>query len=220
MSRNGKRKTAAGAHRGKRFHAEAEYAESILRDALGDSKSAVEALERSLKALPTYAPAIFSMGTVEYQRRRRVRGRRLFFSLLDLPARTPDLCELIDKAGDFLIQTGEYRDGLGLYRRAAEKFPKTAVFHQGMGCCAGHLRRHREAIRASRAALALEPGNQKFVNDLGWSFHRAGRIREARSTLERAVAMDPSDKLAAENLRINRSSSGERKPSGRGRPGV
>jgi len=186
----------------RQFNAEAAYAESIVRSALGDGEGCIAALEHSLKMLPTYAPAILSMGSVEYQRGRHARGRRLFLSLLDQPARTPDLCEIIDKAGDFLIQRGCYADGLELYRRAAARFPKTAVFHQGIGCCAGHEGHHEEAIAASRAALALEPDNQKFVNDLGWSLYQAGAFGDARAVLERAVAMDPADELAAENLRI------------------
>ncbi len=184
------------------FNAEAAYAESIFRCALGDIEGSIVALQHSLKMVPTYAPAILSMGSVEYQRGRRARGRRLFLSLFALPDETTDLCEIIDKAGDFLIQRGAYSDGLELYRQAAARFPKVAVFHQGVGCCAGHEGHPEEAITASRAALALEPDNQKFVNDLGWSLYQAGVIDQARAVLERAVAMDPTDELAAENLRI------------------
>jgi Flp pilus assembly protein TadD len=50
--------------------------------------------------------------------------------------------------------------------------------------------------------MELEPKNQELVNDLGWTLFRAGRFAQARETLERAVSMDPSDELAAENLRL------------------
>ncbi len=203
-TRTGKRRGVGRSTSGgwRLFNAEGAYAESIVRSALGDGEGCIAALEHSLRMLPTYAPAILAMGSVEYQRGRRARGRRLFLSLLDQADGTPDLCEIVDKAGDFLIQRGAYADGLELYRRAATRFPKTAVFHQGIGCCAGHEGHHEEAIAASRAALALEPDNQKFVNDLGWSLYQAGAMDEARAVLERAVAMDPADELAAENLRI------------------
>ena len=107
----------------------------------------------------------------------------------------------IDTAGDFLIQAGYYADGLELYRAAAMRFPDHAALHQGVGCCAGHEGRHDEAIAASKAALALDPENQKYVNDLGWSLFEADLLVEARQVLKRAVAMDPSDDLARENLR-------------------
>jgi len=187
---------------GRLFKAEGEYADSIVRTAMGDVKGAIAALTRALEFVPGYAPATFSLGTVEYQRCNRAAGRRLFHSLLSCPADTPDLCDIIDHAGDFLIGRRAYKDGLELYRAAALRFPDVAVFHQGAGCCSGHEGLHEEAIAASRRALELEPGNASFVNDLGWSLLEAGRLSEAQETLSRAVAMDPDDELAAENLRF------------------
>ena len=40
------------------------------------------------------------------------------------------------------------------------------------------------------------------MNDLGWSLYQGGQLEESRTWLERAVAMNPSDELAAEDLRI------------------
>ena len=188
------------------FAAEAAYADSICRGALGDSQGCIDALRRSMECMPTYAPAILSLGTVEYQLGHQAKGWNLFMKLFELPDDTKDLCVIIDKAGDFLIQLGRYEDGLALYRRAVTRFPGISDLRQGLGCCAGHQGLHSEAISGSRVALALEPDNQKFVNDLGWSLYQAGSIEEARTMLERAVSMDKNDKLAAENLRICMSS--------------
>ena len=184
------------------FAAEAAYADSMVKSALGDGVGCLAALRQSIEALPTYAPAILSLGSAEYQRRRPAQGCKLFLSLLELPDDTPDLVEIIDKAGDFLIGRKRYGDGLELYRRAAKRFPCVAVLHQGSGCCAGNQRLYDEALASSRTALDLDPENQKFTNDFGWSLYEAGRLTEARDGLERAVAMDPSDELAAENLRL------------------
>lgn len=184
------------------FAAESEYAQSLLCSMLGDAEGCLAALRSSLDALPTYAPAILSLGSVEYQLDHPAQGRRLFLSLLELPDNTEDLAEIIDKAGDFLISIGAYADGLELYRRAAARFPEIGALHQGMSCCADHEGLHVEAIAAAEAAIALEPDNQEFLNDLGWSLYLAGRLQEARATLARAAAMDPTDRLAAENLRV------------------
>ena len=108
------------------FAAEAAYAESIFRDAIGDRAASLTALHEALRLKPDYAPAILSIGSIEYQRKRRARGRRLFFSLLALPEDTEDLSEIIDKAGSFLIDIEEYADGLQLFREAASKFPEVA----------------------------------------------------------------------------------------------
>jgi tetratricopeptide (TPR) repeat protein len=184
------------------FYAEGEYADSIVRDAMGDRAGSIAALKRALEAMPTYAPAIFSMGSVEYQLGRIAEGRELFQSLLSLPKNTTDIRQIIDEAGTFLTQIKAYEDGMALYRAAVKRYPDVAALWDGLGYCAGSGGFDEEAVSAGQRALELEPKNQKLVNDLGWTLLRAGRFVEAKETLERAVAMDPSDELAAENLRL------------------
>ncbi len=184
------------------FFAEADYADSIFRNALGDREGSIAMLKRSLQALPTYAPAIFSMGTVEYQGGRIAQGRELFHSLLSLPKKTHDICQIIDEAGTFLTRRKEYEDGMALYRAAVKKYPDKGVLWEGFGYCAGHAGLHEEAVAASQRAVELEPKNQEFVNDLGWTLLQAGHLLQAREPLERAVSMDPGNEISAENLRF------------------
>ena len=202
-----KRKTAESSTRkgtlGERqFYAEAEYADSIFRDALGDREGSIVALKRALEGMPTYAPAILSMGSVLYQAGRIAEGRELFQSLLSLPKNTTDICQIIDEAGTFLTRLGVYEDGMALYRAAVKRYSDVAALFQGLGYCASNAGSHEEAVSANQRALELEPENQKLVNDLGWTLLQAGRLPQAREILERAVSMDPRDKLAKENLRF------------------
>jgi tetratricopeptide (TPR) repeat protein len=175
------------------FCAEGAYAESIVRTALGDHEASFAALQQALAWKPDYAPAILSLGSVEYQLGRRAEGRKLFEPLLSLPEDTPDLCQIIDEAGEFLIHFDAYEDGLALYRATAGRFPNVAALHDGLSCCAGHEGAHDEAIAAAERAMQLEPDSQKFVNDLGWSLLLAGRLNEAARILKQAVSMDPTD---------------------------
>jgi tetratricopeptide (TPR) repeat protein len=55
------------------FEAEAQYAESIFRNALGDIEASIAAAQRALEIKPDYAPAILTMGSIEYQRGKRPR---------------------------------------------------------------------------------------------------------------------------------------------------
>ncbi|MBI4882355.1 MAG: tetratricopeptide repeat protein [Planctomycetes bacterium] len=184
----------------RRFDAEASYAQSMFQEALGDEAGMVSALERAVEIDPSFAPAVLSLGSVEYQRARPDRGRELFHSLLALPKGTPELREMVDEAGDFLIDRHEYQDGLALYRAAVQRFPRAAALYQGLGCCAGHSGLHDEAIAASTRAVKLAPRNARYLNDLGWSLFQAGRLDEAEEMLSRALAIAPSYKLAAGNL--------------------
>jgi len=193
-----------GASGERQFYAEAEYADSIFRDALGDREGSIVALKRALEAMPTYAPTILSMGSVLYQSGQIAEGRELFQSLLSLPKRTTDIRQIIDEAGTFLTRFEAYEDGMAHYRSAVKRYPDDPALFQGLGYCASNAGLHEEAVSANRRALELDPENQKLVNDLGWTLLQAGHLLEAREALERAVSMDPSDKLAIENLRYCR----------------
>ncbi len=186
----------------RQFYAEAQYADSIFRDALGDKEGSIMALRRALEVMPTYAPAILSMGSICYQLGRIAGGRQLFHSLLSLPKNTSDICQIIDEAGMFLARSGAYKEATALYRAAVKRYPDVPGLFQGLGYCASNAGLHEEAVSAHQRALELEPENQKLVNDLGWTLLQAGHIPQAREILERAVSMDPSDELAKENLRF------------------
>jgi tetratricopeptide (TPR) repeat protein len=196
-----------------RFAAEAAYAESIFRSALGDTSASIAELKRALSIYPDYAPAILSMGSVEYQRQRRANGKRLLFSLLSLPDETEDLYKIIDEAGSFLIDVNEYAHGLELFRLAARRFPNIAEFQQGIGCCAGHEGFTDEALAASRRAIDLDTRNAAYVSDLGWSLLLAERYGEAEAMFQRALAMDPSYERAQANLQYCRDRMAERTAS-------
>jgi Flp pilus assembly protein TadD len=170
--------------------------------ALGSTKRSVASLKRALKLKPDYPPAVLTMGSIEYQRGRRSKGRSLFLSLLSLPENDCDIRHIIDTAGSFLIRSRQYSDGLDLYQGAVERFADRANLYQGLGCCAAHEGFHDEAITAYEKALALDPNSQELTNDLGWSLYESGRLESAREVLLRAVSMDSSDELARENLRI------------------
>jgi len=182
------------------FAAEAAYAESIFRSSLGDTEASIAALEQALIFKPDYAPAILSMGSVEYQRGRKADGKRFFLSLLFLPRDTPDLYQIIDEAGSFLIGIQNYADGLELFREAARQFPNVVEFQQGVGCCAGNEDLLDEALAASQRAVELEPENAAYVSDLGWTLLLAERYKEAEATFCRAIAMDPTNERAQANL--------------------
>lgn len=181
--------------------AERAYAESLFRDATGDSQGSLAALERSLSFKSDYAPAVLSMGSVEYKRGRRAEGRRLLLSLGGVADEAADLPGIIDEAGMFLIREKEYEDGIALYRAAVERFPDSPALYAGCACCAGHMGRFDEALEAAERAVDLDPANPSFMNDLGWTLLLAGRLEEACEVLERAMDMNPADELARENLR-------------------
>lgn len=142
---------------------------------------------------PRFAPALLTVGSIEYQLGRVDAAMELFLGLAGLPADEPDLAEVIEQAGDFLLDRNDFGNALKLYEAGVNQHAETPAFWSGVGYCLGRLGRKAEAVAAARRALALEPSSAVRLNDLGWALLEAQSYTEARSVLEQAVALAPAD---------------------------
>ena len=149
---------------------------------------------------PDFAPALLSVGSIEYQLGRHEEAMGHFLRLTTLPPDTADLSEIIDKAGDFLIDAEDLARAERLYHAAASAFPAAATLHAGLGYCASKLDRKPEALAHARTAVALEPENAVLLCDLGWSLIENNLLAEAESCLRKAIALAPGETMAEGNL--------------------
>jgi Flp pilus assembly protein TadD len=140
---------------------------------------------------PLYAPAILTVGSIEYQLGRAEETIELFMTLATLPKDEEDLTIIIDKAGDFLIDQDDYRNALTLYSAAEKAYPHEAVYPMGSGYCLERLGRYEESVRKHRCADALEPDNYEILNDLGYALLEAGEFDEAEEVFQRSLALAP-----------------------------
>ncbi len=140
---------------------------------------------------PLYAPALLTVGSIEYQLGRKKEGIEMFMRLTTLPADEPDLHIIIDKAGDSMLDEDDFASALKLYQAASNRFPDVALHHIGICFCHGKLGNYTEAVAHARRADELEPDNAEHLNDLGWSLFEANQLDEAEQTLRRAIALSP-----------------------------
>ena len=142
---------------------------------------------------PLFAPAILTVGSIEYQFGRVDEAMELFMTLTTLPADEPDLPVIIDKAGDFLLDEEDHEHAQALYAAAEGAFPDVAIYPVGLGYCLGKLGLYEEALEKARRADELEPDDCRHLNDLGWALFEAGYGAEAEEVLVRAAALSPED---------------------------
>ena len=142
---------------------------------------------------PLYAPAILTVGSIEYQLGRVEEAMKLFMTLATLPKDEEDLVIIIDKAGDFLIDQDDYENALTLYFAAEKAYPHETVYLNGSGYCLGQLGRYEDSVKKHMRADALEPNNYKHLNDLGYSLLEAGKLDEAEEVLQRSISLAPPD---------------------------
>ena len=72
------------------------------------SKPRLDAGVAALAIDPLFAPALLTVGSIEYQLGRVDAAMALFLALPALPADEPDLVEIIEKAGDFLLDQDDF----------------------------------------------------------------------------------------------------------------
>ena len=148
---------------------------------------------------PDFAPALLTVGTLEYQFGRPEEAMKFFHRLTALPCDTDGLVEIIDHAGSFLIGIPDFFRAEQLYAAAAASFPKCAVFPDAIGYCAAKTGRKQEAVLHARRAAELDPSSE-VLSDLGWSLVEAGEYGEARKVLNDSIALKPENDRARANL--------------------
>lgn len=142
---------------------------------------------------PDYAPAMLTVGSLEYQYGRVDEAMELFLRLTSLPADTEDLTTVIDKAGDFLIDRDDWQNARLLYETARAANADEAVYHAGLGYCAGKTGRLAEAVEHSQRAVDLAPESYDHWNNLGYALIEVGRYDEAEDALQRALVLDTEE---------------------------
>jgi len=176
-----------------------EMAGEIFNDALamagkeGLGKSIWPSGFVALAIDPLYAPAILTVGSIEYQLGRVDEAMKLFMTLPALPKDEEDLSIIIDKAGDFLIDQDDYENALALYYAAEKAYPNETLYPNGSGYCLAKLGHYEDAVEKHRRADALEPNNYKHLNDLGYSLLEAGKLDEAEEVLQKSISLAPPD---------------------------
>ena len=203
-----RRENARKTPRERRLAAEYVYdgaqAERIVRPLFGREPERPDQFRGDVLALavdPEYAPALLTVGTLEYELGRSEEALDLLRRLTTLPGATEDLSEIIDKAGDYLIDKDDIQAALELYLAAVKVHPGVALYHGAVGYCLGKLGDRKSAVQCARRAVELDLDNHLWLNDLGWSLMEIGNLAQAEEVLERAVSLAPPDyELAKNNL--------------------
>jgi len=195
----------------RRVAAEWAYDESLATSLFGAAMARARADElpgpkwppgfASLAIDPEYAPALLTVGCYEYGSGRRPQGMGLLFRLAQLPPDTVDWVDIIDKAGQFLMDSGDPGSTCRLYEEALKGRPDHQKFITGLGWALCRAGKQAEALPWLARAVANSPKDSLVLNDYGWALTELGRFDEAQPILETAVRLAPAgDDLPANNL--------------------
>lgn len=86
------------------------------------------------------------------------------------------------------------------FSRAAKAAPEFALPLIALGNACLALGEHDGALKAYRAALALEPDNAAILGNIGATENALGQLEAAEATLRRALELEPGNPAALANL--------------------
>jgi tetratricopeptide (TPR) repeat protein len=141
---------------------------------------------------PEFAPALLTVGCHEHSCGRQAEGMRLLLKLTRLSPDTADWIEIIDKAGQSLMDAGDAAGTCRLYEAALKARPDEQEFISGMGWALCRAGKQSEALPWLKRAVANAPNNYLVLNDYGWGLAELGRFDEAEKALEKAAQFAPA----------------------------
>lgn len=185
-----------GRIRGGALLVRAQLAISLAYERLGNDEAALEQLETFARDYPRYA---FEVVTSEAQLLYRMGRVDDALARYETTSRLrPDQPALLLEYGAMLDLAGRYDDALKLMERAAEVAPTDPAVLNTLGyTLTNRTGRHDEAYRLIRQALELDPDSAPVIDSMGWVLYRQGRLDEARSYLELALAKMEDPELIA-----------------------
>jgi tetratricopeptide (TPR) repeat protein len=142
---------------------------------------------------PEFAPALLTVGCHEYGCGRKAEGMKLLLQLTQLSPDTADWIEIIDKAGQYLMDAGDAAGTCRLYEAALKARPGEQEFIIGMGWALCRAGKQSEALPWLEKAVVNDPDNCSVLNDYGWGLAELGRFDEAEKALKKAVQFAPAD---------------------------
>ncbi|MBL9116495.1 MAG: tetratricopeptide repeat protein [Verrucomicrobiaceae bacterium] len=114
---------------------------------------------------------------------------------------TPCAATLLALLGSLAgLQASKYRDVDVFWNHAIQGNPYPVVAHSAYGDSLMRAGRLKEAQDQFQRALALDPDNGGFHNNLGSLYNSMGKSELAKSSFETAITKDPSDPLFHYNL--------------------
>jgi len=120
-----------------------------------------------------------------------------------VPSAGPLAQKIHYEQGKSLLRAGKPAKAIEQFEQAVEAAPKgplVANCYLGIGSAHGELREHGRAVEAFRKVVALRPSDPEAYRALAIGLEDAGKLKDARESLEQALALDPSQLSAYQDL--------------------
>jgi Flp pilus assembly protein TadD len=169
-----------------------------VRHAVGGCAAALVA---ACAAAPTRAPDAYGARKGLAQELFRRGDRAAAFPIVNgLHHDDPRDPEVLAMRGVIYREQGLAREAEADFEEALRARSDYAYAHSSLAILCEQQGKTREALDHHRRAAELEPTNQGYLNNLGFSLFAHGRAREALPVLHQALRLDPTNVRIRNNL--------------------
>lgn len=168
-----------------------------LLEAMGVSAADSHAALKSAFALHLEALAANQEGVAFYQQGRLAQAESRFREALQAE---PDYVEALINLGVLYAAEGCYDEAEARLQQALIFEPKSPYTHYNLGGVYSAQQDWVVAIKAYRQAIRFFPNYVQAFNNLGHAYLELGRLRQARSTLEKGLVLAPGAFYLHKNL--------------------
>ncbi len=164
---------------------------------------AVEALRKALELNPYYTDVRNDLGTALILSGRREEGKKEFLTAFNDPTyNAPEVAAR--NLGQAHFEEKQYEQALNWYRTSTQRNPKYADAWLGLADVYVVLGRADEAVAQMQAAQRELPDSVSVQLGYGEVCYRAGRLSEARDSLEGVARKDPAGSAGRRALELLR----------------
>jgi tetratricopeptide (TPR) repeat protein len=184
--------------------ASAYYGLGVLYDDRGDTRQAVDYLEKylSLESTPDRA-ALFRLGVAYLRSGQDDRGFTTLRRIVrpDSTGAQPDSTkltdlEILEATSYFLASARRFEDAIFIGELLLTRAPENAIYNNNLAM--SYADADREPGRAHALALKanhLSPNNAGYLDTLGWALARMKRYKEAEKTLLHSLDLAKKEKI-------------------------
>ncbi|UCH93086.1 MAG: tetratricopeptide repeat protein, partial [Candidatus Aminicenantes bacterium] len=163
-------------------------------------------LTEILAGCPEFFPAWFKQGEYMLRIGETAKGEefidKAFNHLVNIVREEEELRQMLSPRIENLEKLLRYDLAVKYLEKAIRLFPDTATYYDDLAFYILQLpdRDNSEALRRQEEALEIDPGNDYFVNNLGWVHLMNGNYQQAQEYFQKAMEFNPDNPSAWENL--------------------
>lgn len=168
-----------------------------IRHDLGDREGATSYFSLAAETDPESPNPWSALGDLAREDQRWDDALRCYREAL---ARDPEAADVKVQLGYVLLKVGQYTESEQSFLSALETDPGEYSAYLGISECYRMMNRHEDELRMVREAMTLAPDDPDVWNAQGVAFEVNNRLKEATEAYEKAIALAPLHRKAANNL--------------------